>query len=203
MAADILSTIVGLIALTMLMGPAGSVPFALARGMSTSQTALAVSAIHAALVPLLFGFFEVIEYSRRYQNRLIARMLTYAMDKSREFRSVAGTYAVEFERRVGQAGFGLCLIGFSFLFGNIWASLAAYILNLKKATVILSIAIGAVVSSVFWTLVFVGVVGFLPSPWIWYAVITAATLIFLAYKKIRERRLLPKILGAFLRKVRK
>jgi type II secretory pathway component PulF len=62
-------------------------------------------------------------------------------------------------------------------------------LNLKKATMITSIAIGAFASSIFWTLAFKGVVSFLPSPWILYAILAGATFGLLAYKKIRERRL--------------
>lgn len=200
---DAIFTVVGLIVLTTLTGPAGSVPFALSRGMSALETALAVSAIHASLVPLLFGLFEFIEYSRRYRDRVVSKILTYAFDKSQEFRNEASKRVIEFERRIGQVGFGIGIVGFSFLLGNVWASAGAYLLNLKKATIIASIAIGAVLSSIFWTLAFLGVVGFLPSPWALYALLMSATFLLLAYKKVRERKLCRKIFDALLKELKR
>ena len=191
--AGFLSTFAGLFALTVLLGPAGGVPFALEHGMSPLETALIVGVINASLVPMLFALFEVIDYSRRYHDRVVSKILAFALEKSRGFRSEAGKRVMEFERRVGQFGFGLALMGFSFLFGNVWASAGAYLLNLKKATIIISIAMGAVASSIFWTLAFIGAVGFLPSPWILYIILTGTTFSLLIYKRIRERKLYRKL----------
>jgi uncharacterized membrane protein len=199
--ASALSTFASLFALTVILGPAGAVPFAL-NSMSTLETAFAVGSINAILVPMLFVLLEVIDYSRRYHDRVVSRILTYALKKSRGFRSEASKRVIEFERRVGQVGFGLGMIGFSFLFGNVWASVGAYLLNLKKATMITSIAIGAFASSIFWTLAFKGVVSFLPSPWILYAILAGTTFGLLAYEKIRERRLYRELHRKILRALR-
>jgi len=188
-----LSIFASLFALTALLGPAGSVSFAIAHGMSPLETALIVGAIHASLVPMLFALFEVINYSRRYHDRVVSKVLAFALEKSRGFRGEAGKRIEEFEHRVGQVGFGLGVIGFSFLFGNVWASAGAYLLNLKKATIIVAIAIGAVASGIFWTLAFTGAVGFLPNPWILYIILTGATFSLMIYKKIRERKLYRKL----------
>jgi uncharacterized membrane protein len=185
-----------------ILGPAGAVSFALNNNMSTLETALAVGAIHVTLVPILFGLLELIDYSRRYHDRVVSRILTYALQKSRGFRREAGKRVTEFEHRVGQVGFGLGMVGFSFLFGNVWASVGAYLLNLKKATIIVSIAIGAFASSIFWTLAFRGVVGFLPSPWILYVILAGATFGLFAYEKIRERRLYRELRHKILRALR-
>ena len=185
-------SIIGLVALTLLLGPFGAIPFAFDQGMSTFDTAIAVSIIHAALVPVWFGFFEFIGYSMRYKNRILSRVMGYATTKSKGFMSDMDSYIQKFERRVGQLGFALGVIGFTFLVGVSWAALCAYLLNIKKKTIIASIAIGAVVSSIFWTLVFAGIVGALPSPLVIYLILISATLAFLLYKKVRERELLRK-----------
>jgi uncharacterized membrane protein len=200
--ASALSTFASLFALTVVLGPAGAVPFALNNNMSTLETSLAVGAINAILVPILFLLLEVIDYSRRYHDRIVSKILSYALKKSRGFRSEASKRVIEFEHRVGQVGFGLGMTGFSFLFGNVWASVGAYLLNLKKATMITSIAIGAFASSIFWTLTFRGVVSFLPSPWILYAILAGATFVLLAYEKIRERRLYRELHRKILRALR-
>jgi uncharacterized membrane protein len=192
--------IIGLVALTLLLGPFGSIPFAFAQGMSTFDTAIAVSIIHATLVPVWFGFFEFIGYSMRYKNRLVSRVMGYATTKSKKLRVNIDTYIRKFERRAGQFGFALGVVGFTFLFGVSWAALCAYVLNIKKKTIIASIAVGAVISSVFWTLVFAGIVGILPSPLVLYLILVAVTFAFLVYKKVRERELLRKIFRPFLKK---
>jgi hypothetical protein len=185
-----------------IFGPAGGVSFALNNSLSTLETALAVGAINAILVPILFLLLGAINYSRRYHDRIVSKILTYAIKKSRGFRSEASKRVIEFEHRVGQMGFGLGMMGFSFLFGNVWASVGAYILNLKKATMITSIALGAFASSIFWTLAFRGVISFLPSPWILYLILAVATFGLLAYEKIRERRLYRELHRKILRAIR-
>lgn len=196
--ASALSTFASLVALTVLLGPAGSVPFALTHGMSPLEAALVIGTINAAMVPMLFVLFEAIDYSRRYHDRVVSKILDFALKKSKGFRNEASKRVMEFEQRVGQFGFGLALMGFSFLFGNVWASAGAYFLNLKKATMIISIAIGALTSSIFWTLAFIGTISFLPSPWILYAILTGATFSLLVYKKIGERKLYRKLFKKIL-----
>ncbi|MFB0500022.1 MAG: hypothetical protein ACETWO_01910 [Candidatus Hadarchaeaceae archaeon] len=193
-------SIIGLVALTLLMGPFGSIPFAFAQGMSTFDTAIAVSIIHAALVPVWFGFFEFIGYSMRYKNRIVSRVMGYATTKSKSFRTNIDTYIRKFERRTGQFGFALGVIGFTFLVGVSWAALCAYILNIKKKTILASIAVGAVISSIFWTFVFAGIVGVLPSPLTLYLILIGVTFTFIIYKKVRERELLQKIFRPLLRR---
>jgi uncharacterized membrane protein len=168
--------------------------------MSTFETAIAVSAIHVVLVPMWFGVFEFIGYGMRYKNRIVSRVMEQAATRSRRFRANIDAYIQKFERRTGQFGFALGVIGFTFLFGVSWAALGAYLLNIKRATIIASIAVGAVISSIFWTLAFAGIVGFLPSPLVLYPIVMGATFTLLAYKKIRERELLRRIFRPFLRR---
>jgi uncharacterized membrane protein len=195
-----MTVITGLIALTLLLGPVGAIPFAFAQRMPTFETAIAISVIHAALVPVWFGVFKFIGYSMRYRNRLVSRVKEHATAKSRRFRANIDAYIQKFERRTGQFGFAVGVIGFTFLFGVSWAALGAYVLNIKGATIIASIAVGAVISSLFWTLAFAGIVGFLPSPWILYPMVMVATFTLIAYKKVRERELLRKIFRPLLRR---
>ena len=193
-------SIIGLVALTLLLGPFGSIPFAFAQGMSTFDTAIAVSIIHATLVPVWFGVFEFIGYSMRYKNRIVSRVMGYATTKSKSFRTNIDAYIRKFERRTGQFGFALGVVGFTFLVGVSWAALCAYVLNIKKKTIIASIAVGAVISSIFWTLVFAGIVGVLPSPLVLYLILVGVTFAFLIYKKVRERELLRKIFRPLLKR---
>ena len=185
-----MSIIVGLIALTLLLGPVGAIPFAFAQGMSALETAIVVSLIHAALVPFWFWFFEFIGYGLRYENRLIFNLTKYAGSKVKRVGPDLRSKIQEFEWRVGQRGFGLGVIGFTFLFGVFWAALAAFLLNIKKTTIITSVTIGAVASSIFWTIAFAGVMGFLPSPWVLYLVGFGVTFAIIAHKKIYERELI-------------
>lgn len=152
------------------------------------ETAVLVCAIHVALVPVWFGIMEALKYGVRYQNRLVQRAAGY-IGRKRVIEIGAGALR-KFEQRVGQTGFGAGVVGFTFLFGVSWAALGACLLNVKKAIIVASIAIGAALSSVFWALVFGPLAVFLPNPWILYLLLIAATFGLLIYKKIRERELL-------------
>ena len=183
-------TALWLILITFVLGPAGGVSFAFTQQVPALETALTVSAIHLALVPVWFGIFELLRYSLRYENRFIAKFVKYGGERSRRFRAAARDKIQDFERRVGQWGFGLGVVGFTFLFGVSWAALAAFLLNIKKETVVASVAVGAVASSVFWTFVFAWLAGYAPSPWVIYAIGTVVTFAIVGHKKIHERKLI-------------
>ncbi|MEM3420952.1 MAG: small multi-drug export protein [Candidatus Hadarchaeum sp.] len=176
--------------LTFLFGPLGSTPYCFSQGLSILETALLVSIVHAALVPIWFLILEAIRYRLIYENRLIKRIARSAWTRSERLRASLEKNTREFERRVGQKGFGIGVMAFTFTFGVSWAALAAVMLNIKKSTIIYSIAVGAVASSVF-TAVTLGTVGtLLPSPWLLYLVGVGIILLIFGYQKYRERRLL-------------
>ena len=179
-----------LILITFVLGPAGGVSFAFTQQIPVLETALAVSAIHLALVPVWFGIFEILRYSLRYENHFITKLVKYGGEKSTRFRAAAKDKIQDFERRVGQWGFGIGVFGFTFLFGVSWAALAAFLLNIKKETMVASVAVGAVASSVFWTFVFARLSEYAPSPWVIYLIGTVVTFAIVGHKKIHERRLI-------------
>lgn len=183
-------TALWLILITFLLGPAGGVSFAFTQQIPALETALAVSAIHLALVPVWFGIFELLRYSLRYENRFIAKFVKYGGERSRRFRAAARSKIQDFERRIGQWGFGLGVVGFTFLFGVSWAALAAFLLNIKKETIAASVAVGAVASSIFWTFVFARFSEYAPSPWVIYIIGTVVTFAIVGHKKIHERKLI-------------
>lgn len=182
-----------IIGLTFLFGPIGSIPYAFSEGLSVIETAIVVSIIHVALVPVWFAILELIRYRLIYEHRLIHKIASTAWTKSKSIRSGIEANMKKFEQRVGQEGFGIGVIGFTFMVGVSWAALSAILLNIKKNTIVISIAIGAIVSSVFWTLAFGGVVGFLPSPFMLYLISMVLTLAVFVYQKYRERKLLREI----------
>jgi uncharacterized membrane protein len=179
-----------LVLTTFVLGPAGGVSFAFTQHIPPLETALAVSAVHLALVPVWFGIFELLRYSLRYENHFVTKLMKYGEARSGKLRAAAKDKIQEFERRVGQRGFGLGVVGFTFLFGVSWAALAAFLLDIKKKTIMVSVAVGAVASSLFWTFVFAWLADYAPSPWIIYAVCTVLTLAVISHKKIRERKLI-------------
>jgi len=166
------------------------VSFAFTQQIPALETALAVSAIHLALVPVWFGIFELLRYSLRYENRFIAKFVKYGGERSGRFRAAARSKIQDFERRIGQWGFGLGVVGFTFLFGVSWAALAAFLLNIKKETIAASVAVGAVASSIFWTFVFARFSEYAPSPWVIYIIGTVVTFAIVGHKKIHERKLI-------------
>lgn len=185
--------IVWIIGLTFLFGPIGSIPYSFSQGLSVVETTLFISVTHAALVPVWFAILELIRYRLIYENRLIKKIASSAWTRSERIRSSIEENMRKFERQVGQRGFGLGVILFTFTFGVSWAVLFSILLNIKKSTIVASIAIGAVVSSVFWSLVLGGIVGFLPNPLMLYFVSLIMTVLVLVFQKYRERRLLRKL----------
>jgi len=185
-----LLTALWLILITFVLGPAGGVSFAFTQQILPLETALAVSTIHLALVPVWFGIFELLRYSLRYENHFITKFVKYGGERSRKFRAAAKDKIQDFERRVGQWGLGLGVVGFTFLFGVSWAALAAFLLNIKKETIVASVAVGAVASSIFWIFVFARLAEYTRNPWVFYLIGTVVTFAIVGHKKIHERKLI-------------
>jgi uncharacterized membrane protein len=167
--------------LIFVLGPAGAIPYALARGLTPLETATAVSVVHVLLVPVWFGIFTVIKYDDLYHWRLTSQLIKGGKKLGFDLKEIIQ----EFERRSGQAGFGLGVVGFTFLLGVSWAALGASILNVKKRTIFASVAVGAVASTIFWTVAFSGALGFLPSPGVLYLITGLLTLFWILNKKLR------------------
>jgi len=190
---DDLINIIWIIGLTFIFGPIGSIPYCFSQGLSTVETAVLTSIVHAALVPIWFAVLELIRYRLIYENRLFKMIAAKAWSKSKRIRDGIEKNTKEFERRVGQKGFGLGVIAFTFTFGVSWAALAAVMLNIKKSTIMYSIAIGAVASSVFTSIALGSIGALLPSPWLLYFVGLAFILAIFGYQKYREHKLLREI----------
>ena len=181
------------IGLTFLFGPLGSIPYSFSQGLSLVETAVLVSVIHVALVPIWFAILQLIRYRLIYESRLVKMIATRAWTRSKRIRSGIETNVREFERRVGQTGFGLGVIAFTFTFGISWAVLAAVLLNIKRSTIIYSIAVGALASSVITTIALGTVGALLPSPYLLYVVGLIVILAIFGRQKYRERKLLREI----------
>jgi uncharacterized membrane protein len=170
--------------LIFVLGPTGAIPYALAQGLPALETAVAVSVIHVLLIPVWFVIFSVIKYDDLYQWRLTSQLIKGGKKLGFDLKEIIH----EFERRSGQLGFGLVVVGFTFLLGVSWAALGASILIINKRTIFASIAVGAVASTIFWTVAFSGALGFLPSPWVLYIITGLLTLFWILNKKLHERK---------------
>lgn len=190
--------IIWLFLTTLFLGPAGGAAFAFEQGVSPLETVIAISAIHIALVPIWFGIFKFIKYELQYKKRFVRNIL--GKTRSRKLKLAIDRNFQEFERKVGQFGFGVGVVGFTLLFGIFWAVLGAYLLNVKKRTMMMAVTIGAVTSALFWTLAFAVLVGSLPNPWVLYLIVTILTFALIGHKKLNERKMLREMSGS-LRKL--
>lgn len=170
--------------LIFVLGPAGAIPYALAQGLTPLETAATVSVVHVLLVPVWFGIFTVVKYDDLYHWRLTSQLIKGGKKLGFDLKEIIQ----EFERRSGQLGFGLVVVGFTFLLGVSWAALGASILTINKRTIFASIAVGAVASAIFWTVAFSGALGFLPSPWVLYLITGLLTLFWILNKKLHYQK---------------
>ncbi|MEM2874875.1 MAG: hypothetical protein QW567_02480 [Candidatus Hadarchaeales archaeon] len=183
----------------LILGPGAGAVLALSSGFSTAEAILAVSLIHVGLVPVWFGIFELLRYTIRYERRVLRKFLRYGKIE-RSLRSASRANLIEFERRVGQLGLGLGTAVFTFIFGISWAALVALALNVKRRTIFISIALGALASGIFWSAAFAGLGVLVPNLWAMYILGFVVTLWFMTYSRRKERRVIQEM-SRTLRKI--
>jgi hypothetical protein len=184
-----MSAILWFIGITFLLGPMAGAAYAMANNVPALETAAAISLIHVLLVPVWFAIFRLMRYEFRYYQRTVGK-LSGTAKLTKRIEKIAQKGLLDFERRFRRWSFGTAVFGFTFMFGVSWAALLASVLNMEMSTIFVSVAAGAVASSIFWTFVVFSFGGFLPETWMIYLVVGVLTLMMLAHGKIRERKYL-------------
>lgn len=154
--------IIGLFLSTFCFGSVGGTAYAVAHGLPEFTTIFILCLMNAVIALVWFGIFWAV-YSRL--SNLLKR-------KRKDFRKTKLTGM-------------LALTGFTFIFGSLWATIAVYALNLKRVPALISVTTGAVFGGALWTLGSLGMIWFLPSPWILYAVAICVT-VAIVVKKVAE-----------------
>jgi len=176
-----------LLLLTFAFGPAMGASFCLASGLSPSETALAVSAVHLLLVPVWFAIFRFLKYELLYRRKVFEKFARRTK-LTAKVESLLMENIRSFERGLRRWCLGTGLFLFTFMMGVSWSALLASLLNIRVSTIFLSVAAGALASSLFWTATLSGVMPFLPETWMIYLVTGVITLGLLLHGKVRESK---------------
>lgn len=184
------SIITGLFLSTFCFGPVGGAAYAAAYGLSELATIAILCLINAAIVLIWFGIFGAV--NNRLSNFLTRKknnhLSDYLQRKRKDFRKTSSRGT-------------LALAGFAFIFGSLWATIAAYVLNLKKTTALISVTIGAVFGGALLTLGSFGIIWFLPNPWILYAVAMCVTTAIVAKKVVENQVLVKEVMNIVRRRM--
>jgi hypothetical protein len=170
--------LIGLFFSTLLFGSVGGTAYAVAHGFSTSATIISICIINAIIAALLFGIAGVIS----------ARLLKYLGKERKKLEKKRGPLST--------LGVG----GISFVFGSLWAVIVAYTINVRGASALASIMVGGVLGGLLWTLGSLGIIWFLPNPWILYVVMVCVMGAIVAKKASENWALIKKILRGLRKK---
>jgi len=157
---------IGLFLSTFCFGSVGGTAYAVGHGLSEPATIFVLCLINAAIVLIWFGIFGAVN----------SRLSGYLKGKRKDFRKTNLTSI-------------FALTGFSFVFGSLWAVIAVYALNMKRVPALISVTVGAVSGGTVWSLGSLGIIWFLPSPWILYAA-AACVMTAIIAKKVAENQIL-------------
>ncbi|MCK4405134.1 MAG: hypothetical protein KAV43_01330 [Hadesarchaea archaeon] len=163
-----LFVMIGLFFSTFCFGSVGGTAYAVGHGLSELATIFALCLINAAIVLIWFGVIGAVN----------SRLSGYLKSKRKDFRNanLTGVFA---------------LAGLSFVFGSLWAVIAVYALNMKRIPALISVTVLAVSGGTLWSLGSLGIIRFLPSPWIMYVVAMCAMSAIIV-KKVAENQVLVK-----------
>lgn len=186
--------LLGLIGLTFMLGPAVGASYALANGVPAIDTAVYISLLHLALVPVWFAIIHFARYEFRRHDAFMRRMAGEKMTKKIEKRIEDGLE--QFRAKLSRWSLGTAVFGLTFLFGVSWAAMIAILLKIESLAIMPAIAAGAVASSVFWTVALAGTLGFLPDERMLYIVFGIITFALLTHGKMYERKMLGEVSGS-------
>ena len=161
--------LLGIFLSTWAFGSVGGTAYAVAHGFSNLQTILIIALNNTLLVVLWFGIIgfgtkKIRNFLERYRKKGIKIPFLLHREKAGSLTTV-----------------GLGLMS-AFTLGSMWAVIGAYAINAKKWQAWAAITSGDVTAGFIWTLVSLGIIHCLPSPWWLYCVAVGLTIAFVGRK---------------------
>jgi len=180
---------IGLFLSTFCFGSVGGTAYAAAHGLSELATIVILCLMNAAIVLIWFGIFGAVNsrLSNFLRHKRNNHLSNYLERKRKDFR------------KTNSKGM-LALAGFTFIFGSLWATIAIYVLNLKRTPALISVATGAVLGGALWTLGSLGIIWVLPNPWILYIAAICMTAAIVVKKVVENQALVREVMNNLVRR---
>ena len=147
--------------------------------------------IHISIISI-FVIYEVLYHlplERRFENKILDKVMTQIHGSRKNMEKTMKTVADMFEKGFGDIGFYLALALISFAYGVYVATAIAFFIKVRLNRAVISIAVGALSSLVFWWYLAIGVIPFV-TPTMVFLVTTGISIAFIAYGFFRERKII-------------
>jgi hypothetical protein len=183
----------------MIGGPALALSYGLQR-YTPVYCFLTLSLAYIASMVALSLILSKAGLERRFQNRIFQRINAMVKKRGKALAVRMDETALRFNMELGDLGFYLALMSFTFMFGVYWAAVVAFMLRLNLLRSIASMSIGAMISVGFWTYM---AVRHNLDPNMVTLFFFGATLLFIAYGYVKENKTLLRITDRIVSEIEK
>lgn len=148
--------------------------------------------INIASIALIYAVLSILPLQKRFENKILDKAMSHVRGSKEGMEKTMNTVAKNFEKHFGDIGFFMALALITFAYGPYVAAAIAFFISVRLNRAVIAIAIGSLVSLVFWWYLALGAIPFV-TPTLIFVVVTGASILLFAYGWIRENRILEKI----------
>ncbi len=145
--------------------------------------------IQSISVILVYAILRRLPTDIRFDNKILDKLTEQIHESKTNVMGVMEKISGHFTSNFGDLGFYMALTLLTFAYGPYLAAIVAYLLKVKLKRAIISIAVGAAVSIVFWWYLALGAIPFI-TPTSVFVVTTFLTILFIIYGWFRENSII-------------
>ncbi|MBN2518493.1 MAG: hypothetical protein JXB14_06595 [Candidatus Altiarchaeota archaeon] len=181
------------LAISVFLGPGVAISYGLTNpGFRPVAHLLTLFVINIVSIFVIYGILRRLPLERRFENKILDKIVTQIHGSRKSMERVMKNVADIFEKSLGDIGFYTALALISFAYGVYVATVMAFFLRVRLRLAVISIAVGAVLSLVFWWYLAIGSIPFI-TPGLVFVVVTSISIVLMVYGFVRENKVIRRI----------
>jgi uncharacterized membrane protein len=148
--------------------------------------------VNILAIILIYTALRKLSFEKNYKNKVLNRVMFQVQKSQKGMEETMNKVSSKLEKRFGDIGSYLALILITFGYGAYIAGAIAFFVNVKRNQAMFSIAIGSLISLIFWWYLALGVIPFI-TPTMVFLVITSISIILILIGFIKDKKMIKEI----------
>ena len=148
--------------------------------------------VNILAVVLIYAILRKLPLDKKFQNKFLDMVMQQVHGSQKGMEATVNKVSRRFENYFGNIGFYIALGLITFAYGAYVTGALSFFLMVKMKQAIVCIAIGSVVSIVFWWYLAIGTIPFI-TPTMVFVAVTGASILMIGYGLIKEKRIIKEV----------
>ena len=148
--------------------------------------------VNIIAVVLIYVILSKLPLDKKFENKFLDKVMQQVYESQKGMETTVNKVSRKFENYFGNVSFYVALGLITFAYGAYVTGALSFFLMVKMKQAIVSIAIGSIISIIFWWYLAIGAIPFI-TPTMVFVAVTGASILMIGYGSIKEKRIIKEI----------